>query len=486
MNKLPTKLYTPDAVAKLDQIAIESGISGFTLMRRAGQAVFNALCEHYSEAKHLLVLCGAGNNAGDGYVVARLAKQQGMIVNVVSLIDPEDLKGDARQAYLQWAELGELSSADKNLINDADIIVDALLGTGISRDVSGEWNKWIEAVNSTVKPMIAVDVPSGLDALTGEIKGVAMRANTTVSFIGLKTGLFTASGKACCGDIVFDSLGISEDSYRDVEAMAELLNLPTLPARTHDSHKGLHGHVLVVGGNVGMPGAVILTARAALRSGAGMVSVVTRTEHISAVAAACPEATVHGSVNGELPSTLSSKISCVAIGPGLGQNAWAHRLLTESVALEKPMVLDADALNLVASNKIELALPHIITPHPGEAARLLSVSTSEIQSDRFAAAQKLQKLMGGTVVLKGSGTIVFDGDQLKVCPFGNPAMAVAGMGDVLTGVIAALIAQGMELNLAAEAGVCLHAMAGDLAADGDDRGVLASDVIDQLRRASCS
>jgi NAD(P)H-hydrate epimerase len=211
---------------------------------------------------------------------------------------------------------------------------------------------------------------------------------------------------------------------------------------------------------------------------------MTRVEHVSAAVSACPEAMVHGSVNGELPTTLSSKISCIAIGPGLGQDAWAHRLLISSLELEKPMVLDADALNLVAEKDIQLPSSNVITPHPGEASRLLSLSTTDIQSHRYTAAQNLHKLMGCIVVLKGSGTIVYDGEQWKVCPFGNPAMAVAGMGDVLTGVIASLIAQGMAVNLAAAAGVCLHAMAGDQAAGGDERGVLASDVIDQLRRVS--
>lgn len=485
MNNLPTKLYTPEAVAALDHRAIKAGVPGFTLMRRAGQAVLDVLREQYCEANELLVLCGAGNNAGDGYIVARLAQQQGMTVKVVSLINPEDLKGDARQAFLQWIEIGEFSSLDKRLINSCDIIVDALLGTGISREVSNEWKAWIDAVNSSESSIVAVDVPSGLDALTGEIRGAAIYADTTVSFIGLKTGMFTASGKACCGDIVFKSLDIPDSVYTGVDSAAELLSRPNLPARLHDSHKGLHGHVIVVGGNHGMPGATILTARAALRSGAGLVSVVTRPDHISAVAAACPETMVHGSINGELPAILSSKISCIAIGPGLGQDAWAHRLLNESMKLEKPMVLDADALNLVTSKNIKLDTSHVITPHPGEAARLLSLSISEVQGDRYGVVRELHQVMRAIVVLKGSGTIVFDGEHVQVCPYGNPAMSVAGMGDALSGVIASLIAQGMPINLAAASGVCLHALAGDRAADGDDRGMLASDLIDQLRHICC-
>ena len=485
--KLPSSLYTPESVRRIDHKAIhEYGIPGYTLMRRAGQAVLNVLCEHYPQAKRILVLCGAGNNAGDGYVVARLAQQQGLDVRVVSLIDPEQLQGDALQAYHQWNECTALSVNDVALINDADVVVDALLGTGLTRDVEGVWLNWIDALNYADKPVLAVDVPSGLDALTGSIKGAAIAATITVTFIGLKAGLFTASGKACCGEIVFDGLAVPEAVYESETPVARLLNNPhdwQLPQRRHDSHKGLYGHVLVIGGNEGMPGAVILAAKAALRSGAGMVTVVTRVEHVSAIAAACPEAMVYGSENGNLPVQLSGNISVIAIGPGLGRDAWAHRLLMQAIELDRPMVLDADALNLVAEKNIGIKTPHIITPHPGEAAQLLSKqNAAEIQSDRFSAIKALHELMGGIVVLKGSGTMIFDGEQLDICPFGNRAMAVAGMGDVLTGMIAALVAQGLDLNRAATAGVCLHALAGDLAADECSRGMLASDVIDAIRQ----
>jgi len=446
--------------------------------------VLDVFRQRYPQAKKILVLCGAGNNAGDGYVIARLAQQQGMDVKVVSLIDPKKLQGDARQAYHQWRESAVFSVNDVALIEEADVVVDALLGTGLAREVEGSWLNWIDAVNYSGNAVISVDVPSGLDALTGSIKGAAIKADVTVTFIALKTGLFTASGKACCGDIVFDSLDVPDAVYENEVPLAELLiENYKLPKRSHDSHKGLHGYVLVIGGNDGMPGAVILAAKAALRSGAGMATVVTRVEHVPAVAAACPEVMVYGSVNGDLPDLCAEKISVVAIGPGLGRDAWAHRLLMQTIALELPMVVDADALNLMAENNIQIKIPHIITPHPGEAARLLSVeSASDVQIDRFTSIRQLYDSVQGVVVLKGSGTLIYDGEQLAVCPYGNPAMAVAGMGDVLTGVIAAFVAQGMSLNQAATAGVCVHAKAGDLATDGDSRGLLASDVIDKIRQ----
>ena len=487
MYTFPSSLYTPESVRRFDQVTIQDhGIPGYTLMRRAGQSVLDTLSENYPQAKKILVLCGAGNNAGDGYVVARLAQQQGMDVRVVSLIDPEKLQGDAYQAYQQWNELAVLSVNDVALIDDADVVIDALLGTGLTREVEGTWLNWVDAVNYSDNAVISVDVPSGLDALTGSMKGAAICADITVTFIALKIGLFTASGKACCGEVVFDSLDVPESVYESETAIAELLISPEncrLPERRHDSHKGLYGHVLVIGGNDGMPGAVILAARAALRSGAAMVTVVTRLEHVAAVAGACPEAMVYGSENGDLPDLCVEKISIVAIGPGLGRDAWAHRSLMQAISLDRAMVVDADALNLVADNKIHLTMPHIITPHPGEAVRLLSIeSTLDIQLDRVTAIKKLFDLMKAVVVLKGSGTLVYDGDHLGVCPYGNPAMAVAGMGDVLTGIIAAFVAQGMDLNRAAIAGVCVHARAGDLAAAGDMHGMMASDVIDMIRQ----
>lgn len=485
MHSLPTKLYTPNSVKRLDQSAIQNhDIPGYTLMRRAGRAVLDVLIERYPQAKKILVLCGSGNNAGDGYVIARLAQQQGMDVRVVSLIDAEKLQGDALQAYQQWHESASFSVNDVALIDDADVIIDALLGTGLTRDVEGAWLNWIDAVNHSDKPVISVDVPSGLDALTGSIKGAAINADITVTFIALKAGLFTGSGKACCGEVVFDSLDVPDAVYEAEIPLAELLiGNYKLPKRSHDSHKGLYGHVLVIGGNDGMPGAVMLAAKAALRSGAAMVTVVTRVEHIPAVAAACPEVMVYGSVNGDLPDLCVEKISVVAIGPGLGRDAWAHRLLMQAIALDLPMVLDADALNLMAENNIQIKMSHIITPHPGEAAHLLSVeNSSDIQVDRFSAIKKLHELVQGVVVLKGSGTLIYDGERLSVCPYGNPAMAVAGMGDVLTGVIAALVAQGMSLNQSATIGVCIHALAGDLAAGGDTRGLLATDVINAIRQ----
>ena len=493
VNKLPTQLYSAESVARLDQVAIKDyGIPGYTLMRRAGQAVLDTLQQYYPDVTSVLVLCGAGNNAGDGYVVARLARAHGLEVRLVSMIDPGKLAGDARQAWQHWQECGETELYGPDFIADADVIIDALLGTGLAREVADDWKALIKTVNQSGIPVIAVDIPSGLNADTGAISGAAIDADRTVTFIGLKKGLFTGSGKACCGEICFNDLQLPRQVYESVEPDAELLCRPSqwsLPKRRHDTHKGRNGHVLVIGGNHGMPGAVILAARAALRAGAGLVSVVTRPQHISAVAAACPEAMVHGSRNGEMNQSLLDKPDYIAIGCGLGQDAWAQRLLYLALDSTIPMVVDADALNLMAArDRLGLTRECVITPHPGEAARCLNVNKHDVQHNRFQAVELLRQQCSAHIVLKGSGTLIRQQERTLVCPFGNPAMATAGMGDVLTGMIASLAAQqtviGADLNRAVIAAVCLHAIAGDLAAQGDDRGLVATDLIEQIRVAA--
>lgn len=488
MHILPGRLYSTAAVSQVDKTAIEEfNIPGLTLMRRAGQAVFNFIENRFVSPATLLVVCGAGNNAGDGYVIARIADQRGWKVKVVSLVDMDDLQGDAKQAALHWCERGEVLEPVPGLLDETDIVIDAMLGTGIKRDVSGLWQQWINAINASDNYIVAVDVPSGLNANTGAIMGDAIRADVTVSFIGLKKGMFTASGKACCGEIIFDDLSVADEVFDKVSADAELMSdnscVPLSPRR-HDAHKGQNGHVLIIGGNAGMPGAVILAAKSALKTGAGLVTVLTKPEHVAAVVTSCPEVMVLGSVNGDIPETLIDKVHCLVIGPGLGRDAWAQRLLYQAMRSQISLVFDADALNMLAENQafsqMDKQSPCVITPHPGEAARLLSTSSRDIQQDRFKAAIALHEKTAAIVVLKGSGTIVYDGEVTRVCPYGNPAMSVAGMGDVLSGVIAACFVQGLELKIAASTAVFYHSLAGDLAAGKHSRGLTASELIEKL------
>jgi len=492
MQILPEKLYSAQSVAQIDRNAIKDhDIPGYTLMRRAGQAVFDFIEKKFMTPATLLIVCGAGNNAGDGYVMARIADQRGWKVKVVSLIDISLLKGDAALACEHWRECGEILEADITLLEDVDVVVDAILGTGLTREVSEHWQLWINAISASDNYIVSIDLPSGLNPNTGSIMGAAIVADATVCFIGLKLGMFTASGKACCGEIIFDDLSLPEVLYDSVPERALLLNMQTcktLSPRRHDTHKGHNGHVLVIGGNDGMPGAVILVAKAALRTGAGLVSVVTKHEHVTSVATVCPEVMVLGSRNGDIPESLINKASCIVIGPGLGLDAWAQRLLYQTHNSSVPLVLDADALNLLADGQGDIfQMMHsdhratcIITPHPGEAARLLSCSVNDIQNDRFAATKKLYEKTGAIIVLKGSGTTVFDGMTMRVCPYGNASMSVAGMGDALTGIISACIAQGLSINEAAATGVFYHALAGDLVAGEHTRGVLTSDMIEKI------
>ena len=484
MTPASNRLYSAASVARLDRIAIDQfNIPGYTLMRRAGQAAFDCLLDCFPAAENILVVCGAGNNAGDGYVVARLAQAHGLAVSVVSMVDTVKLTGDAKQACDHWREVGEILSHTDINPDAVDVIVDALLGTGLARDVEGEWCTLIDAINAANTPVLALDIPSGLNADNGVMAGCAIRADVTVTFIGLKKGLFTAYGREACGELFFDDLGVPKEIYSSVPYDAVLLDetMCSWPVRSHASHKGVYGHVLVVGGNAGMPGAAILAGRAALRSGAGKVSVITRSEHVNAVVAACPELMVHANLNGDIDEQLLEQVTHIAIGPGLGQDGWAQRLLLQVLRAGKPIVMDADALSLVALKQLKVPAQGIITPHPGEAARLLAQSAAEIQHDRFAAVKKLQQHYGCVVILKGSGTIIADAQQCYVCPFGDPAMASAGMGDVLTGMVVALLAQGLCLSNAAITAVCQHALAADRLVTAGQRVVLAGDVIDALR-----
>ena len=487
MNLLPDQLYTAHATRQLDEIAqTDFKIPGYTLMSRAGEAVFEVLQNEFPLAKRILVCCGAGNNAGDGYVVARLAHKAGLDVDLLSLTDVSKLTGDAEQAYKDWKSIGhQLCRMTPDLLDRVDVVIDALLGTGVDREVSGEWKNLIEQINLSSVPVISIDIPSGLSADTGAVFGVAVKADITVSFIGLKRGLCTYMGPDYSGRLLFYDLDLPEAAYRSVSPDARLLNWDSLTtqltARNKNTHKNDFGHLLVIGGDHGMAGAVRLAGEAGLRTGAGLVTVLTQPENVSAITAGCPELMVIGSAKGHIPQKLLNKTDCIVIGPGLGQGDWAMNLLSQVLQSRIPKLLDADALNLLATED-RARDDWVLTPHPGEAARLLGFSTDDIQQNRFWAIDELQQHYGGVIVLKGCGTLIKQQDVVSdVCPYGNPGMATAGMGDVLSGIIGALIAQGFSLSDAAGLGVCVHAMAGDLAARQGQRGLMATDLFAEIR-----
>ncbi len=495
LSLLPSALYRAAQVRELDRLATDqAGISPAALMSRAGRAAFAALVRKWPQVRSITVLCGGGNNGGDGYVVAALAAQKRLSVRVLWLSPPTELEGIARQAYdyacqegvlvvpFDEAELGDPAFAE-------GVLVDAMLGIGATGDVRPAYAAAITWLNRLAGPVLALDIPSGLCADTGRELGVAVRADVTVTFIGCKVGLLTGRGPALAGELLFDDLSVPEDVLSALPAAAERCQLnsllASLPAREADAHKGQFGHLLVIGGDRGLGGAAAMTAEMAARSGTGLVSVATQPEHVLPILARLPEAMAVGVASGQELEPHLARPSVLAIGPGLGRSPWSEQMLQQAAKSGLPMVVDADALNLLAEGRV---LPDarrdnwILTPHPGEAARLLNMTTAEIQADRLAAVAAIQAAYGGVVVLKGAGTVIASSERLWLADVGNPGMATGGMGDILTGVIAALLAQGLQPDIAAQLGVCLHGTAGDMAAeDHGQRGLLPTDLIPYVR-----
>jgi NAD(P)H-hydrate epimerase len=489
------RLYTAAQVRRLDRSAIDGhGIPGIELMERAGRAVLEAVCSRFPGQQRWLVFCGGGNNGGDGYVIARLAREAGLTVSVCSLKAPEALNGDAALACNRWRSSGgEIQHWPIGPPAQVDIVVDALLGTGLDRPPEDDYAAAIQWINQAGKITIAVDVPSGLNADTGNVLGMAVRADLTVTFIGQKCGLYTADGPDHCGTVEFSTLQTPETVRDSVVDSGILIRANILvnyfPPRLRNSHKGSFGWVLGIGGNSTMSGAVRLCGEAALRSGAGKVTLATSPEHAALVNLTCPELMVRGVRRGKELQTLLGQVNVIVLGTGLGQTSWSERLFKTCLKTELPVVLDADGLNILARLHPVLGqgapLPRgrwILTPHPAEAGRLLGTSAREVQNDRVAVARELARRFAAIVVLKGCGTVVAEhGGRYAICPLGNPGMASAGTGDVLAGVIGAFVAQGLDLWDAALAGVVAHASAGDLAATKTgERGMIASDIIAQL------
>ncbi|WP_257264868.1 NAD(P)H-hydrate dehydratase [Endozoicomonas sp. ONNA2] len=500
-NSLPESLYTADQVRQLDHVAIhQQGIPGFELMTRAAGAVLSTIVRHWPQAKTLLVLCGAGNNGGDGYMAAKLAKGQGLRVSVLALKNPAELEGDALTAWQACVDADVvIRPYDSSQSLGADVVVDAMLGTGLCGHVRGDYEAAIKRLNHLASPVCAVDIPSGLCADTGVPLGEAVKAGVTVSFIGLKQGLMTGLGPEYCGELVFDDLGVPEPVYQAVPSGCRRISLGQfrgwLSPRRRAAHKGDFGHVLLIGGNHGMPGAIIMAAESAIHCGAGRVTVVTRKRHLAPLAVRCPEVMGVSVKRRSGPGSLADGKNVMVIGPGLGRDDWGLRLLQDALAAQCPVVLDADALNLLSDHPHLLKgrkSPIIFTPHPGELARLSGLDIPTIQNNRFAALadshRQLTALTVGaqpelTLLLKGAGTLLFDGQHTALCPDGNPGMAVAGMGDVLSGVIGALLARGLEPFKAAQMAVWLHASAADEVVAGQgETGLRATELIPVIRR----
>ena len=484
MNSLPAQLYTAEQVRRIEQRVFSAGTAAGTLMHRAGLRAYRILREKWPGARRISIVCGPGNNGGDGYVIAALAAKAGLEAQLVQYGEPRS--AGARDALTEAREAGaKLNPYHAGALGQSDVVVDALLGIGLSNEPRAPFTEIIAEINAVDAPCLSVDIPSGLLADSGAAAGSLIKANVTATFVGLKIGLFTGRGPDCAGEVLFDDLGVGE-SVRVEPHFANRLSSrwvrAVLPLREASFHKGQAGHLLLVGGGPGMAGAAWLAGAAALRCGAGRVTIACHPTSAAAIAAGSPELMVQ-SVSGPADLMgLLDQMDAIVVGPGLGCDAWGTALLALILDKADPSLLDADALNLLSLDRQPVG-GSIVTPHPAEAARLLGQSTDNVTSDRPGAVRAISKALDTVCVLKGSGTLVCsDEDALLLCDRGNPGMASAGMGDLLSGVIGSLRAQGLSPLQAAGAGTWIHSAAADLAAPaGGPVGLIAGDLMPYLR-----
>ncbi len=449
-------------------------------MLRAGRAAFDELTARWPRARSLTVFCGKGNNAGDGYVIAGLARETGLDAQVVQ-VGTGAFEGDAELAR-QWAAERGVMPDTADAPARGEVLVDALLGTGLSGPPREAFAEAVDRINASGRPVLAVDVPTGVSGDTGAVLGEAVRADVTVSFIGPKLGLYTGPALGYRGELVHAGLGVPQ-SVLDRVPGCPLLSFTrdSLPSLGVDLYKHRAGHLVVVGGDLSMGGAPLMAAEAALRTGTGLVSVITRGEHRPAILARRPEIMVQDASDRDAVGDLLDRATALAIGPGIGRGKWGENLFRRAVDTARPMLIDADGLRWLADLDVQPAGRPVVTPHAAEAAQLLETAVAEVEADRPGSALRLAGVVGGVAVLKGPGTVCAADDLLGVCSHGNPGMATAGMGDVLSGVIGGLLAQGLCAADAAIVGVCLHSRAADLAAErGSERGLVATDLFETI------
>ena len=507
-----TKIITAAQMQALDLRTIsEAHIPATTLMERAGTGVVSCLEQRWGpvRGKTVTVVCGKGNNGGDGFVAARLLRRRHATVRILAMAHASELSRDAAAMYKQFVRGAGKSSVHlytskaqaQTLLQDSDILVDALLGTGLSTAVTGRYAEAIDSINDAGRPVVAVDLPSGLHADTGTILGRAIRASLTVTFGLPKLGLYQNDGIDLAGEVALVDIGIPPTYIDAVESRTTLITQHVvrtyLPKRQPSSHKGTFGHAGIIAGSVGKTGAAAMAAQAALRVGAGLVTVaipasvndVLETKLLEAMTVPMPETkarTLARTALDRLVAFMTAR-TAIAIGPGLSTHPETVELVQAlTKQLDRPAVLDADALNALTGRTALLATcktPPIITPHPGEMARLEADATSQtVNSDRIGTATRFARERGLFVVLKGARTVVARPDgAAAICPTGNPGMATAGTGDVLTGMIVGFLAQGIPSWEAACAATYLHGVAGDLASAGKGQaGLISSDIIEKI------
>lgn len=480
LPEAPAFAYTAEASQAHDHALQAGGLSALQLMRRAAEAAYATLRRHWPGAETLLVLAGPGHNGGDGAVLAGLAQRRGLHCTVYYLAPP---KTETARRAKEFAEAAGVAIAPLPAFDPHgdEILVDALLGTGAARPVTGSLAVLFERINALALPVLALDLPSGLAADTGAAPGAVLRATVTQSLLLPKRGAFTGEARNWVGQWTHADLACAPPTLPPPGTVRLLGPIPagTLP-RPAAAHKGVFGRVLVVAGGTGMGGAGLLAAEAALRAGAGAVTLATAPEHVAPALARCPELMVRGVLHRRDLDPLLARADVVLLGPGLGLDAWAQGLFGRVLEAGLPTVFDADGLTLLARSPGPLPFPGLLTPHPGEAGRLLGQPTADVEADRYAAAEALGLRYGVPVVLKGAGALVVEDAGLAVSLGGNSAMATAGMGDVLAGLTAGLWAQGLPPAQALTAAVQLHGAAGDRAAQVRGPSLLARDLFPEL------
>lgn len=490
MEVLPLQIYDNAQTRQIEQrVTEQQNISLTTLMSRAGAAAWQVLRSQWPQDNQVTVLVGTGNNGGDGFVVAKLAKAAGLSVQVLQVGSPKpDSQSEANtHARAEWAKAGGTIIPFKEQTVSDGILVDALLGTGITGDLKAPYATAIRWLNAAALPILSLDVPSGLDSNKGVAADPTVRADITVTMLVWKIGLLTGDASDYVGDLRLETLESTPKDYDSITPIAQRLvyeqSITELPDWSRTSHKGSHGHLLVVGGgSCGFSGAPLLAGTAALHVGAGLVTAAVSPEALPGIARAPMELMCHPVADQAALSPLCAQATAIVVGPGLGQSAWSEALLSAILQLKQPMVVDADGLNLLAKHP-KKSNHWILTPHPKEAARLLDTTVSAIQADRLQAVHAIQKKYGGVVLLKGAGSLLLEEEgQLWVAPQGLPILGTAGTGDVLSGLIGGLLAQGLSLSNAAKTGVSLHCMAAEVNALEGERGMLATELLIPIRQ----
>ncbi len=506
------RLTNASQMRELDRRACEEfGVPSIVLMENAGLRTFDVVMRKLKDmgGSRVAIVCGRGNNGGDGFVVARHLHESGVDVRVF-VIGPEDgIKGDALTnlniAKLTGIKVLSITDTEKLAMRlaHADLVVDALFGTGVKGEVSGLPGEVVEAINDSGRCVVSVDLPSGVDSDTGQVIGSCVRADTTVTFALPKIGLVQYPGAAYAGDITVAEIGIPEAAIRTAGITTFFTEASDvkyrLPMREPDSHKGTFGHAALIAGSVGLTGAAALAAASAVRAGAGLVTLgiphslndIIEAKVTEAMTVPLPETEARSVSSAAIEQALAliEKCSCVAIGPGLGMHPDTVRFVQEILPeITKPMVIDADALNAISENveiMSKLQSAAILTPHPGEMSRLTGTPVAAVQSNRVNTAMEAAVQFGATIVLKGAGTVIASPDgEVWINSTGSPALASGGTGDVLTGTIVGLLADGIAPMDAAICGVFIHGLAGEMAADTlGEVGVAATDLLPFLTKA---